>query len=409
MAGRAGADCAGMQGGTVINLCVTGGRREEFRLREGEAMGRERVVSARRVVVKVGSNVLSDRDGRISEAVIGDLAGQIAALVKDQREMILVTSGAISTGMTRMGLVRRPTLLPELQAAAAVGQGHLMHLYAREFGSAGVEVAQILLTSDDLKARQRHLNARNTITALLERGIVPIINENDSVLTEEIRFGDNDILSALVANLVKADLLVILTDIGGLMTEDPRRGRGKLVREVRSIGPEVEALARGAGSARGTGGMVSKIRAVKMVVASGEAAIIADGREKDVLRRLFRGEEVGTFFHPAGERMGGRKRWIAFFLKPRGRVVIDDGAASAVLERGTSLLPAGVRKVEGDFRSGDTVAILTLAGREIARGLTNYSSEELLRIKGLKTGEVRKVLGYKEYDEIVHRDNLVLV
>jgi len=372
-------------------------------------MGRERIISARRIVVKVGSNVLAGPDGQISEKFIGGLARQIAALLEDRREIILVTSGAISTGMARMGLASRPTLLPELQAAAAVGQGHLMHIYAREFAGVGITVAQILLTADDLKVRHRHLNARNTIITLLERRIVPIINENDTVLTDEIKFGDNDILSALVANLVKADLLVILTDTEGLMTRDPKRGRGELVKEVKAVTRSLEAVALGAGSTRGTGGMASKLRAVKMVVASGEAAIIADGRKSDILERLFKGEEIGTYFYPAGERMGGRKRWIAFFLKPKGRIVIDDGAVSAVIERGKSLLPTGILEVAGDFNSGDTVAICRLGGREVARGLTNYSSEEVRRIKGLKTNQISSVLGYKYYDEVVHRDNLVLV
>ncbi len=364
---------------------------------------------AKRVVVKVGSNMLADKDGYISERVIGDLARQISKQCQKKRKVILVTSGAILAGMSRMGLKTRPKLLPKLQAAAAVGQSHLMHIYASQFRKWGIEVAQILLTANDLKARHRHLNARNTIISLLDSGIVPIINENDTVSTEEIKFGDNDTLSALVANLVKADLLVILTDTSGLMTEDPRLGKGKLLREVSAICSGVESLARGACSGVGTGGMASKIQAVKMIVSAGEAAIIADGREEDILERLFKGEELGTFFHPRSGKLKGRKRWIAFFINPKGKITVDNGAAAALLKGGKSLLATGIRGVDGDFKSGDTVSIVNLKTQEIARGLTNYASDSLRKIKGLKSGEIRAVLGYKEYDEVIHRDNLVIL
>lgn len=367
------------------------------------------VRAVRRIVVKVGSNVLSGECGHVSEQYIAGLARQIAMLMRQGREVILVTSGAIAAGLSRMNMSRRPRLLPQLQAAAAVGQSHLMQLYARQFREHGVEVAQILLTAEDLKARNRHLNARNTILTLLAGKIIPIINENDTVATEEIKFGDNDNLSALVANLVQADILIILTDTEGLMTVDPRRGKGSLVREVACVGEEVEALAKGAGSERGTGGMASKLKAVKMVVCSGESAIIANGREKDVLVRLLDGEQLGTFFSPRGGKLECRKRWIAFFTKPRGKLVVDEGAAAALLDKGKSLLPSGLKEIAGEFKSGDTVSIVTLASREIARGLTNYSSAELQRIKGLKTGAIVDVLGYKDYDEVIHRDNLVLL
>ena len=367
------------------------------------------ISKVRRLVVKVGSNVLSDERGHLSEKIIADLARQIAALRREGRETVLVTSGAISAGMARMGLHARPKLLPQLQAAAAVGQSHLMHLYADAFRREGMEVGQILLTAEDLKARSRHLNARNTVIALLESTIVPIINENDTVSTDEIKFGDNDSLSALVANLVAADLLVILTDTRGLMTEDPRKGKGELIREVERMTPRIEALAKGAGSARGTGGMASKLRAVKMVVSSGEAAVIADGREREILPRVMRGEDVGTFFHPAGEKMDGRKRWIAWFVKPKGKLLIDDGAVAALVRKGTSLLPSGIREVLGDFRDGDTVSVLAPDGREIARGLSNYSAADLRLLRGRKSADIKGLLGHKDYDEAVHRDNLVLL
>ena len=371
---------------------------------------RERLIKAsKRIVVKVGSNVLSTRDGRINDKIIAELTRQIAELCRGEREVIIVTSGAISTGMSRMKLKGRPRLLPQLQAAAAVGQSHLMRIYASQFRRKGLEVAQILLTVDDLKARHRHLNARNTIISLLDSGVVPIINENDTVVTDEIKFGDNDILSALVVNLVRADLLVLLTDTEGLMTKDPRRARGTLIREVYSIGPEIEALAQGTESARGTGGMASKVQAVKIVVSSGEAAVIADGRAKDVLGKLLRGEEVGTFFHPRRKKLKGKKRWIAFFVKPKGKLIIDDGAAAAIIRRGKSLLATGVKEVRGRFACGDTVSIVTTEDLEVARGLTNYAADELRGIRGLKTSEIRAALGYKDYDEVVHRDNLVLL
>ena len=367
------------------------------------------ISKARRIVVKIGSNVLSDERGHLSEKFIADLARQVAFLFREGRETVLVTSGAISAGIARMELGSRPKLLPQLQAAAAVGQSHLMHLYAVAFRKEGMEVGQILLTSEDLKSRSRHLNARNTIIALLEKGVVPIINENDTVSTDEIKFGDNDCLSALVSNLVTADLLVILTDTQGLMTEDPKKGRGELIREVARITPDIEALAKGAGSARGTGGMASKLSAVKMVVSSGEAAVIADGRERDIIVRLLRGEDIGTFFHPAKEKMDGRKRWIAFFIKPKGKLIIDDGAVAALLRKGTSILPSGIREVLGEFKDGDTVSVLAADAREIASGLSNYSYADLRKIRGRKTGEITGLLGHKDYDEAVHRDNLVLL
>lgn len=372
-------------------------------------MRKQLIGSARRIVVKVGTSMLTARDGRLNEKIISGLAGQIAELCRGGREVILVTSGAISAGMARMGLTARPRLLPQLQAAAAVGQSHLMHIYAGEFRKRGVEVAQILLTADDLKARHRHLNARNTMIALLERGIVPIINENDTVSTEEIKLGDNDTLSALVSNLVQADLLVLLTDIEGLMTQDPRKGKGRLIREIHAITPETEAVAGKAGSGRARGGMESKLKAAGMVVSSGEAVVIADGRKRDVLGRLFGGEDLGTFFHPERRKVKGRKRWIAFFLRPRGRIIVDGGAAAAILGKGKSLLATGIIDVKGEFTRGDTVTILSPDLVEIARGFTNYSADEVRRIKGLKTSRIKEVLGRKDYDEVVHRDNLALL
>jgi glutamate 5-kinase len=363
----------------------------------------------KKVVVKVGTNVLADGRGYISERIIGDLVRQISSLRRERRDVILVTSGAILAGMSRMRLKARPRLLPELQAAAAVGQSHLMQLYAGQFRKRGIEVAQILLIADDLKDRDRHLNTRNTIIALLAKGIVPIINENDTVSTEEIKFGDNDKLSALVANLVAADLLVILTDTAGLMTVAPQKGRGRLIKEVPLIGTEIETLARGVASSSGTGGMISKLQAVKIAVRSGESAIIANGREKNILRKIFRGESVGTFFYPRGEKLKGRKRWIAHFIKPKGTLTIDDGAATALLTKGKSLLAAGIRRVHGNFKSGDTVHIVTLDSREIARGFSNYDADDLRVIKGMKTSEIRAALGRKEYDEVIHRDNLALL
>ena len=372
-------------------------------------MKRSEIGKAKRVVIKVGTALLTRAGVDLDERIIDDLVGQIADLMRGGVEVIIVTSGAISAGVGRLGLRARPKLLPELQAAAAVGQSVLIACYERCFGRHGHWVAQILLTHDDLRDRARHLNARNTINTLLALGVIPIINENDTVSVDEIKFGDNDMLSALVANLVKADLLVILSDIEGLMTADPKRsGAARLISEVSEITDEIISFAEGTGNSGGTGGMRSKLEAARIVTGAGETAVIADGREKNILARIFRGDDVGTLFLPSKEKMRGRKRWIAYFTRPRGEIHVDGGAADALCTKGKSLLASGVISVEGDFHAGDTVRIAGRSGREIGRGLVNYTSGELKKIMGKKTGQIEAVLGYKYYDEVVHRDNLVI-
>jgi glutamate 5-kinase len=313
--------------------------------------------------------------------------------------------------------------LPELQASASVGQSRLVSRYARSFHQHGFHAGQILLTREDFDDRGRYLNAKNTIRALFDFGCVPVINENDTISTDEIRFGDNDLLAALLTHLIRAELLILLTSVPGLCAAKPypesvravHRGggveglRGEVVDVVERVDREVLSLASGATSPSGTGGMESKLEAVRIATEAGEAALMADGREEDVLLRIMRGEKVGTLFLPAGERLGSRKRWIRFTSRPRGTIVVDEGARRALRERGKSLLPSGITAVEGRFEAGDVVRVAGPDGREFARGLTNYDSHEVLKIKGLNTARIEEALGHKYYDEVVHRDNMALV
>lgn len=373
-------------------------------------MNRSEIRKAGRVVVKVGTALLTRSGGDLDERMIDDLVGQIVDLMRRGMQVIIVTSGAISAGVGRLGLRARPNLLPELQAAASVGQSVLISAYDRCFERHGFRVAQILLTHDGLRDRARHLNVRNTITTLLASGVVPIINENDTVSVDEIKFGDNDMLSALVVNLVKADLLIILSDIDGLMTEDPRRSRDAMrISEVTGITDEIASCADGTVGPCGIGGMASKLEAAKIVTGAGETMVIANGRADCVLRRIFDGEDVGTIFLPSKGKMRGRKRWIAYFTRPRGDIRVDAGAADALCGKGKSLLASGIVGVNGEFQAGDPVRIVGENGGEIGRGLTNYTSVELKKIMGGKTGRIKSILGYKYYDEIIHRDNLVIL
>jgi glutamate 5-kinase len=364
---------------------------------------------ARRIVVKVGSSTLS-RDGALRKAVFTALAHQVAALVAAKRQVVLVSSGAIAVGSRELGWSRPNRSIPELQAAAAVGQIGLVELYRRRFAKLGVTVAQVLLTRDGLEERERFLNARHTFHELLRMGVVPIVNENDTVSTAEIRFGDNDNLSATIVNVVGADLLVILTDVDGLYAERPVPGRRRppLIQRVERITPEVERAAQGSDSAFGRGGMVTKLQAASAAARSGAATVLCNGRAPRILERVTAGDEVGTLFLP-GQRMNSRKHWLAFTARTRGELVIDAGAARALRQRGRSLLPAGVVAVEGRFGIGDTVACVDERGREVARGLTAYTAEEVSRIRGLATREIPRVLGYSNGDEVIHRDDLVLV
>ncbi|TVQ32098.1 MAG: glutamate 5-kinase [Phycisphaeraceae bacterium] len=372
-----------------------------------DADRRSWLASVRRIVVKVGSRVLVDESNGLDEAHIAELVRQIAAVRESGREVALVSSGAIAAGLPALGLKRRPRDLPSLQAAAALGQARLIELYRDLFAVRGVAVGQVLLTHDDMRSRERHLNARNTLNRLLEAGAVPIVNENDTVAVDEIRVGDNDRLGALVGHLVRADLVIILSSIDGLHAAPPETG-APLVPRVTEITPEVRAMAKGKGSDVAVGGMATKLDAADMVMRAGEYMVIAHGREPDVLLRLMAGEALGTVFEPRPTRIGGRKRWIAFFERPAGKLFVDDGAAAALRKRGKSLLPAGVRTVEGMFKRGDVVSVVDESSAEIARGLVNYGADDLRLIAGRKTSEIERILGRREHDEVIHCDNMTL-
>ncbi len=369
---------------------------------------KKNIERARRIVVKVGSGVLT-RDLGLDLDIMASLARQISAQMDQKREVILVSSGAVASGVKKIGLPKRPDKMPEKQAAAAIGQAGLIHEYEIAFSRHGKHVAQILLTDEDLSNRKRYLNARNTMGTLLDWGVLPIINEHDTVAVAEIKFGDNDSLSARVALLMEADLLINLTDIDGLYDKDPRRfPDAQRIRELVSIGKHIEELAAGVPGALGTGGMLTKIKAARKMIASGIPMIIASGKDPSILTDLFEGKDKGTFFRPKHQRLGSRKSWIAFNSKPKGALHLDVGAADAVRNKGKSLLSSGISRVTGDFGMGAPVEIRDSEGRVIAVGLVNYSSEDIDTIKGLKSRDIEKRLGHKEYDEVVHRDNLAL-
>jgi len=368
------------------------------------------VQSAERIVVKVGSSLVTN-DGRgLDGAAIAHWAGQIAALRLAGKQVVLVSSGAIAEGMQRLGWSRRPKAIHELQAAAAVGQMGLVQVYETSFRDHGLKTAQVLLTHDDLADRKRYLNARSTLMTLLDLGVIPIINENDTVVTDEIKFGDNDTLGALVANLIEADALVILTDQRGLYTADPRQNPdAKLIDEAAAGEPALEAMAGGVGSSLGKGGMITKILAAKRAAKSGAHTVIASGREQDVLVRLSRGEAIGTQLLAGHERVTARKAWMADHLQVRGSLTLDAGATRALLAGGKSLLPIGVAAISGEFERGEVVAIRAEDGREIARGLANYSAGEARRIMRHPSADIESILGFVDEDELVHRDNMVLL
>jgi glutamate 5-kinase len=364
----------------------------------------------RRVVVKVGSSVLASHARGVNTRRIGLLARECTALAREGYELALVSSGAIASGLEPLGLRERPRGLPLKQAAAAVGQSRLMWAYHRAFDAQGRRVAQVLLTGDDLSRRARFLNARHTMMTLLELGVIPIINENDTVAVDEIKFGDNDTLASLVVGLIDARLLVILSDVDGLYSGDPRRDPAavRLV-NVDRITREVEAAAGGSSRSEGTGGMVTKLNAAKRAASCGAATLIIDGRRTGELSRALHGDAVGTMFFPAAEGLNSRQQWIAHAVRVSGQLWLDAGAVRAVVQSGKSLLPSGVTKVSGEFAAGDAVACLDSVGRVVARGLVNYAASDVAKICGLKTSEIAKRLGYKYYDEVIHRDNLVVI
>lgn len=363
----------------------------------------------KRLVVKVGSGVLT-QDLGLNLDIIASLARQISAQMDQKRDVILVSSGAVASGVKKMGLPGRPDKMPEKQAVAAIGQAGLILEYEKVFARHGKKVAQILLTDDDLSNRKRFLNARNTLNTLLAWGVLPIINENDTVAVEEIKFGDNDSLSARVCLLLSADLLINLTDIDGLYDKDPRKNPdARRISALSRIGKQVEEMACGIPGAVGTGGMLTKIKAARKVTAAGIPMIIASGKDDTILADLFAGKDRGTFFAPKNHKLTSRKSWIAFNAKPAGSLVVDNGARDALLKGGCSLLPSGITLVRGDFTVGAPVELRSLNNHVIGVGLVNYSSLDIDRIKGLKTLQIEERLGHKEYDEVVHRDNFALI
>ena len=370
---------------------------------------RQRIAQSKRLIVKVGSALVTNNGAGLSHEFIGECARQIAALHAAGKEVVLVSSGAIAAGMQRLGWGVRPHAIPELQAAAAVGQMGLCQTYETRFSELGLKAAQILLTHEDLADRTRYLNAKSTLTTLLALGVVPIINENDTVVTDEIKFGDNDTLGALVANLVEADALIILTDQQGLYSADPRKDpQATLIAAGAAEDKRFEAMAGGSGSAISKGGMITKIRAAQRAARSGAHTLIASGREADVLIRLCAGETVGTLLYASATPMAARKQWLADHLQLAGTLALDAGAETA-LRAGKSLLPIGVTAVTGDFQRGAAVACLDTEGREIARGLINYSSPEARRIARHASNQIETLLGYVDEEELIHRDNLVLI
>jgi glutamate 5-kinase len=362
------------------------------------------------IVVKVGTRVLTRRDGQLDQQRIEQLADQVHNVISTGRKVVLVSSGAVGAGMGRLGLTSRPTDLAHLQAVAAIGQSSLVEAYERSLHKHGHHAAQVLLTADDLEHRLRYLNARNTLLTLLELGAVPIINENDTVSVEELQttFGDNDRLAAIVTNLIRAPLLVLLSDVEGLFDGDPHKPGSRVIPTVEQLDASITGLVRDHLGGVSKGGMASKLEAARLATTGGENVIIASGATPDVLPRIIAGEVVGTLFPAQGKTVAARKRWIGLTVKPRGRLLLDAGAQAAVEHKGRSLLAAGVVSAEGNFVKGDVVALCGPDGVEFARGLTNYTAAEISQIHGQKTEQIAAILGYCPYDEIVHRDNMIV-
>ena len=373
---------------------------------------REEILSnVSKIVIKIGTRVLTNEDGLVDKNRIMELSKQVVKLRLKGFSVVIVSSGSIGAGISALGLQKRPSILPELQAAAAIGQGKLIEVYNECFKKHGYHAAQLLLTRQDFEDRQRYLNTCNTLHSLLNFKTIPIINENDTISVEEITFGDNDILSALVTNLLRADLLILLSSVDGLYTTPPAPGKScRVLSVVDSISDDIKKLAFKQKTKEGVGGMESKLEAANIATGSGEAVIIANGMQSDILSKIMNYDDVGTLFVPYNKKITSRKRWIGFTVKPKGKIYIDEGALSALQKKGRSLLPSGVVKIEGKFIKGDVVSIVDVGEkREVARGLMNYSADEVRKVKGLRTSLIKKTLGYKPYDEIVHRDNIVLL
>ena len=370
---------------------------------------RKQIVSnVKRALIKVGTGVLAGADG-LDLGIVEQLVDEIVKLRSGGMQIVIVTSGAIASGKHRMGITGRLNSMPQKQACAAIGQGRLMRIYSNAFGRHSVYVAQILLTMSDLTDRTRYINVRNTLSTLMDWNVVPIINENDTVSVAEIKFGDNDHLAAMIANVIQADILINLTNTEGLYDRNPAgKQRARLIKIVPEITDEIESMATAEADPVGMGGMRSKVIAARKVTACGIPYIIARGKTKGILADLFAGKEKGTLFLPSAEPMTSREYWIAFTLRSRGKLFLDDGAKNAIVSQGKSLLPSGITKVEGDFAVGDPVLCIGTDGKAFAKGLVNYSSKDLVKIQGLKTAKIMQVLGYKDYDEVIHRDNMAV-
>jgi glutamate 5-kinase len=373
-------------------------------------MRRKLLKSLKRIVIKIGSRVLTNDAGALDTTVIGRICGELAGLRGRGMQLVVVSSGAIAAGRSELGLVEKPKTIPQKQAAAAIGQTRLMRAYEEALAPHGLKAAQVLLTSEDLGSRQRFLNARATIDTLLGFGVIPVINENDTVVVDEIKFGDNDNLSALVTNVAEADLLLILTDVEGLYSADPAKDPdARLIPLVRGITRDLERAAGSSASAVGTGGMATKVAAARKAGRNGVATILIAGKRTGAITAAMGGQDIGTLFLPSGAGLNRRKHWIAYTRRPAGRVTVDDGARNVLQKKGKSLLPSGVVGVEGRFERGASVRIFGTDGKEFARGLTDYSSSEIARLAGHKSSEIEELLGYRYADVIVHRDNLVLM
>ncbi len=364
----------------------------------------------KRIVLKIGTRVLTDSDCMLNEARISDIVKDLVDFIDAGNQIILVSSGAIGAGLGRLKKKSFSLSLRQKQALASIGQTHLMGIYDKAFGRYGKTVAQLLLTADDMDNRLRYLNARNTILTLLDIGVIPIINENDTVAVDEIKFGDNDRLSAIVAAKAEADILIILTDVDGFFSQSPKKNKPvQLIKEVKEFTPELEKIAGGSGSEHGTGGMITKLEAARIAASVGIKTYIANGNKKGVLKEILAEQNPGTIFLPSSGKMVSRKRWLAFGSRSKGKITVDDGAKAALLERGKSLLPSGIVDVKGDFGAGESVSIVDLKDKEFARGLTYYSSGDIKKIKGIKTNQMEHVLGYRGNEEVIHRNNLVLI
>jgi len=363
----------------------------------------------KRIVIKIGSNILASPEQGLNTRRLRALAKDISEVIDAGNEVVIVSSGAVAAGLKKLNLKKKPDDIQLKQAAAAIGQSSLMWAYEQNFAQYDKKVAQLLLTRNDIANRLRYINAKNTIFTLLRYDVIPLINENDPVAVDEIKFGDNDMLAALTAGLVEADMLIILSDVEGLYSKDPSKKGSKIIKLVDEITPQIEKMAGGKSSAVGTGGMYSKLLAAKQANDQGIPVVIMSGKKNSLLTRFMNGKDVGTYFEPKQERLSSKKGWIAYGVRTKGAILLDNGAVKALTEMGRSLLPAGIAGVEGNFEVGDYIKCLNADGKKTAKGLTNYSSKDLEKIKGKKTSEIEKILGYKYSDEVIHRDNLVLV